>query len=511
MNENVKKYLDFEFTKIRRLKKTDKSEVWLASDRAGQIVIFKIIHMTGLPYSAIKNLNNSLLPNIIYCTEGNKDTTVVEEYIQGDNLFDRLRRKEYLTPDEVRSIIIQLCDGLDLLHTEGIIHRDIKPSNLILQPGNIIRLIDFDAARVVKAAQNEDTHHLGTKGYAAPEQFGYGQTDGRSDIYSLGVTMIELLGSDYHGYLSDILSKCTEIDAKRRYQSVRQLKAAVINPRKSRPFKLIGFLIAALIISAVIYCYPFQNQNDSIINQSATIEVTNESLSVNDKNDKSTSLPSPQSDTFKFADIPISNNSQSDSASVPTHIYQMPQLPQVESPMINNQTSVVEQSPHREDNTGTNKVESLNYVKVEYYDNGERLNGWVDNFDYDIDNAGTITYVNETDWKTWQNSDNSLNIPNHFILQVRVINYSDEPFNNPHLEIIFDDNGRIERKLLNGSTIQPHQEMIFSVPLNQFTIRNPYIGRQSKTSVDLNFSGSGAEIRGTSTHYNFIFLPKGDS
>ena len=82
-----------------------------------------------------------------------------------------------------------MCDGLKELHEQKIIHRDIKPSNMILQADGRIRLIDFDAARIFKDNKATDTELLGTKDYAPPEQYGFGQTDPRSDIYSLGVTI----------------------------------------------------------------------------------------------------------------------------------------------------------------------------------------------------------------------------------------------------------------------------------------------------------------------------------
>ena len=119
-----------------------------------------------------------------------------------------------------------MCDGLKELHEHNIIHRDIKPSNLILQSGKI-RLIDFDAARIFKEGKAEDTKLLGTKGYAPPEQYGSGQTDQRSDIYSLGVTMKNLLGSNCKGHLKKILDKCTAYDPKNRFQNVDELKTAL--------------------------------------------------------------------------------------------------------------------------------------------------------------------------------------------------------------------------------------------------------------------------------------------
>ena len=102
-----------------------------------------------------------------------------------------------------------MCDGLKILHENKIVHRDIKPENLILQ-GDKIRLIDFDAARIFKSDKNKDTKILGTEYYAPPEQFGFGQTDPRSDIFSLGKTFQELTGKNLRGDLKKILSKCTE-------------------------------------------------------------------------------------------------------------------------------------------------------------------------------------------------------------------------------------------------------------------------------------------------------------
>ena len=86
-----------------------------------------------------------------------------------------------------------------------------------------VKLIDFSISRIEKENKENDTDFLGTKGYAPPEQFGFGQTDARSDIYSLGVTIQKILGENYDGYLKKILAKCTEMDPKNRYQSVEEI------------------------------------------------------------------------------------------------------------------------------------------------------------------------------------------------------------------------------------------------------------------------------------------------
>lgn len=228
MDFGIDDYLKVTYQKIKQLKSDDKGEVWLALDDSGRMVILKRTTYLGSPYLILKNKKFSLIPRILQCFNDNREIVVTEEYINGESLLDRVARKAYLTEAEVRNIILQICDGLALIHAEGIIHRDIKPSNRILQAGNIIRLIDFDAARIIKEHGNEDTMRLGTKGYAPPEQFGYGQTDARSDIYSLGITLQKVMPPNYKDYLTKIFTKCTAIDPKQRYQNLQELRRAVI-------------------------------------------------------------------------------------------------------------------------------------------------------------------------------------------------------------------------------------------------------------------------------------------
>ena len=201
----------------------------------------------------LKGKDYPLIPRILHCIENNGETVVVEEYVQGESLLDRIGRREYLSEREAESVLLQLCDGLDEIHAQGIIHRDIKPSNLILQSGGIIRLIDFDAARTVKEHSGEDTMHLGTRGYAPPEQFGYGQTDERSDIYSIGITMQKALPEEYGGYLVKIFAKCTEIDPDRRYRNLQELRRALIF-RRFWASRGKAALWTLAIVSAVVFC-----------------------------------------------------------------------------------------------------------------------------------------------------------------------------------------------------------------------------------------------------------------
>lgn len=220
MKENVAEFLKFRYEKLKLLKRSQRGEVWLAQNRqSGDLVIIKRVQSVGLPYDLLRRSEFTLPAKVFYCVEDDKETVIVEEFIQGEHLHK-------LSEPQARAILLQMCDGLKELHEQKIIHRDIKPSNMILQ-GERIRLIDFDAARVYKVGKDEDTHLLGTKGYAPPEQYGQGQTDPRSDIYSLGVTIKTLLDSSCGGRLKDILNKCTAYDPDDRFQNVDELKDAL--------------------------------------------------------------------------------------------------------------------------------------------------------------------------------------------------------------------------------------------------------------------------------------------
>ena len=142
-------------------------------------------------------LDHENLPKVVDVFESNGRQYMVMELIKGKTLFRMLDDATGLLPhDEVLTWGAQLCHVLDYLHHQKppIIYRDLKPENVMVeQASGTVKLIDFGIARRYKGGKSKDTMLLGTKGYAAPEQYGKGETDARADIYSLGATLHHLL------------------------------------------------------------------------------------------------------------------------------------------------------------------------------------------------------------------------------------------------------------------------------------------------------------------------------
>ena len=158
--------------------------------------------------------------------------TIIEEYISGKTLEELLNQKHFFTVPEIKSIIWQLCDILSDLHSckPAIIHRDLKPSNIILTEDGKVVLLDLNAAKHFSRNKNEDTTLLGTKGYAAPEQYGFGTSNAQTDIYALGMVINTLLNGEFtptpvrYTEFTNIVSKCLKLQPEERYKSVREIQ-----------------------------------------------------------------------------------------------------------------------------------------------------------------------------------------------------------------------------------------------------------------------------------------------
>lgn len=218
----------------------------------GKIYVKKILSVYSLAvYTALYERPVKHTPRICALYEDRGTLTVIEEYISGDSLEEILEKRGPLTEQETIRISVMLCRILEELHSfdPPLIHRDIKPSNILMTEAGEIVLLDMNAAKFMDADKSSDTRLLGTPGFAAPEQFGFGSSTTATDLYAVGVLMDTLLsgtdpasggggtggtagshipGSHIPGSRTDprlrqIIGKCRELDPRRRYSSASDL------------------------------------------------------------------------------------------------------------------------------------------------------------------------------------------------------------------------------------------------------------------------------------------------
>ena len=181
-------------------------------------------------FSWLRDHKSRYVPRIESFWQDGEELVVVEELIQGKTLEQVLSEAEKgdsLPFEERIRILTELCDGLSFLHSAEppIIHRDLKASNIMLTEDGVVKIIDYDAAKLYVKGQKRDTQLIGTQGTAAPEQYGFAASDARTDIYALG-KLIERMLPDNADALR-IAAKATKIDPANRYATAAQIRAAI--------------------------------------------------------------------------------------------------------------------------------------------------------------------------------------------------------------------------------------------------------------------------------------------
>ena len=241
-------------------------ETFLVQRKAdGETAVATCYDRTAFPFHPdihlLKDLNHPGLPHYFEQYQNEQMLCIVREYIEGEPL-DAYARDRQMSIGDIVSMAEQLCDILKSLHTHvpPVVHRDIKPENVIVKPDGGIALIDFDIARTVKDGAASDTVFFGTKGYAPPEQYGFGQTDRRTDIYAFGVLlrwMVTGSARENHniaidGDLQRIIDRCTAFTPQQRYADIDQVRRALgsvgKHGRRFDPRAVVALGLAAILL-----------------------------------------------------------------------------------------------------------------------------------------------------------------------------------------------------------------------------------------------------------------------
>ncbi len=280
--------IDGKYEVVRQIGKGGMSTVYLVVDRRlkkpwalkeiqkyrdagdGEIVAGSLLAEADI----MKRLDHPALPRIVDIIEDPEYIRIVMDYIEGRSLDRILAERGPLPEDLVVDWAKQICDAFVYLHTRKppIIFRDMKPANAMLSPDGNIKIIDFGIAREYKEKGRSDTTVLGTRGYASPEHYGSRQTDARSDIYTLGMTIHHLLtgvSPRTPGYvyrpvrfwnpglsqgIESVVDRCTALDPSARYQNctdlmsdLRHIRYLTADLRRKRRRRMRAFVITAVL------------------------------------------------------------------------------------------------------------------------------------------------------------------------------------------------------------------------------------------------------------------------
>ncbi len=227
INEILKTY-----TKISLLSNKNGCKVIRLRHKAlGKDIVLHILNEDNEAYKFLKTVNSPNLPIIFDYIKTDDAVLVLEEFIDGVTVLEVMETGTYAERG-LKSVIIGLCNALDLLHKNGYVHRDVKPENIMVDKRGRVVLIDYNISRQI-VLKDSDTKMLGTAGYAAPEQLGIKSSDSKTDIYAVGV-LINVMLTGHHptveivkGAFGKIVRKCTAINPDERYKNVRAIVRAI--------------------------------------------------------------------------------------------------------------------------------------------------------------------------------------------------------------------------------------------------------------------------------------------
>ena len=421
------KYFSTAYDLVEIIQSDDKNFVAFVYDKNSKrlcVLKKRNLHCSEV-YKILKSLQSPHIPEIYRLFERDGNLFVIEEHIDGETLENLFRyRAKIFDENFVENILLQICDCLQKIHEKNIVHRDITLSNIMLTKNNSVKLIDFGIARIFDKNKISDTEFLGTKGYAAPEQYGLfdlEQSDSRTDIYSLGIVMKNLLGENYHGYLQKILSKCTNLNPDLRYQNIAELLREINHAKKFLFAKKFIFLCTVTLSLAI-----FPNSADEILPvEEKIIEVVpQEKVEEVPKVEK----PAPQS------------NLNSD----------------LTDKLLKFKTEIPQSSTKEIPQKITPPAEKIfaDKIKILFY-----LNGKLTENHGEHTTLGTI-FIDDS-YKNWQRKKNTFYFPKNWTARLKIENFTDKDLITPQIKISFND----VEIIFDKPTIKAGSTIDFDVPI----------------------------------------------
>jgi serine/threonine-protein kinase len=226
----------------------------------------------------IKQIESPVINKVIESYESEKFIFLIMNYVEGTNLEEFIKKYGVLDDEKLKTIAYQIALALEELHLHQgskYVFRDLKPSNIMMKPDGTIVLIDVITIREVKENQTQDTFLIGSKGYTAPEAYGFMQTTQQSDIYSFGATYFYMLTGVQPGNIhsfketlkerndllthhKSIIYKATAFNPKDRYKDVIELKKALVYQGSRKPIYkkwMVGAIVAVIITGGTVFGY----------------------------------------------------------------------------------------------------------------------------------------------------------------------------------------------------------------------------------------------------------------
>lgn len=265
-------------------------QVYLARDHklGKNWAIKEIPFQTGEAYELIaepeilKKIDHYRIPRIVDVEKSATYLYIVEDYFAGKSLQNIIKECSTIVEADAIKWAKQLCEVMIYLHSvkpNPVIYRDMKPGNIIIDEKGEAKLIDFGIAREYKQDNNSDTSYIGTRGFAAPEQYGGAQTDQRTDVYGFGATLYNMLtgktpteppydflplrklNSKLSNGIEKIVAKCVKSNPVDRYQTfiellydLEHIEQIDDDIRRAKRKKRMAKLMAAAAVLLVLAC-----------------------------------------------------------------------------------------------------------------------------------------------------------------------------------------------------------------------------------------------------------------